>query len=86
MLWDLTGANASSIPSSGFERIQGHVSRLPAAARKRNIAIVVSRELGCGLSRRSQAYAEMLGVQTQYHIGYSLEEARAWLDSGPGRL
>jgi hypothetical protein len=46
---------------------------------KNIIAIVILRELGYGLSRQSEIYAVISGIQAKYHIMRTLEEAMTWL-------
>ena len=85
VLWNFLQADGSEISSDEFQRLQRVVSGLPAASMKRKIAVVVSREVGYGLSRVSQACAQIPGVQAEYHIVYSLDEAMAWLKEGEER-
>jgi hypothetical protein len=80
VLWNLLEADGSEISSEEFERLSQVVSQRPVASMKRKIAVVVSRKLGYGLSRIFQIHAEISGVQAEYHIGYDLDEAMAWLN------
>ena len=80
VLWHCLEADASEITGPEFERFQQTVSGLSGASSKRRIAIVVSRELGYGLSRLCEAYAEISGVRAEYYVTYMLEEAMAWLN------
>jgi len=80
VLWNFLEADGSEISGREFHRLQLMVSEFPVASEKRKIAIVISRDLGFGLSRIAQTYAEISEVLAEYGIFRSLEEAFAWLE------
>ena len=80
LLWNFLEADGSEISGREFHRLQMMVSDFPAALDKGKIALVASRDLGFGLSRLAQTYAEISEVRAEYGIFRSLEEDFVWLE------
>ncbi|MBN2429751.1 MAG: hypothetical protein JXK94_15560 [Deltaproteobacteria bacterium] len=80
VLWDLKEADGSALSRGDLQEFHHHLSELPTISQKRKIAIVVSRTLGYGLSRMSEAYATSEAIPAEYYITYSIEEAMSWLE------
>ena len=79
VLWDFCRADGAGIKLEEVIQFQETVRRLAPAAPKRQVAIVVARDIGFGLSRMAETYADMAGVVADYYVTRSLEEAMDWL-------
>jgi|WetSurMetagenome_2_1015567.scaffolds.fasta_scaffold00217_35 hypothetical protein len=79
-LFDFMEADGSGISGDSFRTLHMNISKLPNASADKKIALVVSRDLGYGLSRLSATYFELTGIQGEYNIFRSMEEALGWLD------
>lgn len=88
ILWNFLQADGSGISSEDFLRLQSRIKSLSRLPEKRAVAIVVAREIGYGLARLSAAYAQIVGMDVDYNVFYTLKEAEAWLsrqDDGQGQ-
>lgn len=80
VLWNFLQADGSGITSEDLIRLQEVVRQITPAGKRRKVAIVVSRDLGFGLSRMAESRAEMAGISADYYVTRRLEEAMAWLE------
>jgi len=79
VLWDLRRADGSAIQMEDLIQLQDIVRRKAAGKAKRQVAIVVARDLGFGISRMAGSQAEIADIQVEYFVTRSLEDAMAWL-------
>jgi hypothetical protein len=79
VLWDFRHADGAAVQMDDLIHLQGIVHRLAKGKTRRQVAIVVSRDLGFGISRMAGSQAEIAGIQADYYITRSLEDAMAWL-------
>lgn len=80
VLWDFLDADGSDISSAEIQKFFEILSTHPNVSKQRKVAFVVSRDLGYGLLRMSEAYAKIESIPAEYHITPSLEEAIQWLE------
>ena len=79
VLWDFCRADGAGILLEDMMQLQERVCRMAPAAPKRQVAIVVARDLGFGLSRMAESLGDIAGVAADYCITRSIEDALAWL-------
>jgi len=79
VLWDFQRADGSGISSADIRDFYETLGKFPMIAKPRKIALVVSRDLGRGLTRMSETYAKIEAIPGEYHITHSTEEAMLWL-------
>jgi hypothetical protein len=80
VLWNFMEADGAHIKSEDFRNLHIKISRLPNIQKNKKIALVVSRDVGYGLSRLSAIYAEQAGIKAEFNVFRSLEEAMKWLE------
>lgn len=80
VLWDFQDADGSGISGADIRKFYETLSKHPTISKPRKIALVVSRDLGHGLLRMSEAYAKIEAIPADYYLTHSLEEAMRWLD------
>ena len=80
VLWNFKQADGAAIVSEDLIHLQEVVRRIAPAGKRRKVAIVVSRDLGFGLSRMAESRAEMADINADYYVTRRLEEALAWLE------
>ena len=80
VLWDFYRADGSGISTEDLIKLQDIVRRTAPKNVKRKVAIVVSRDLGFGISRMAESQAGIAGITADYYVTRSLEDAMAWLD------
>lgn len=80
VLWNFMQADGAAIVSEDLIHLQDVVRRIAPTGRRRKVAIVVSRDLGFGLSRMAESRAEIAEINADYYITRRLEEALAWLE------
>ncbi len=83
VLWDFRRADGATIQLEDLIQLQDIVRRKAAGKAKRQVAIVVARDLGFGISRMAGSQAEIAGIQVEYFVTRSLEDAMAWLGVPP---
>ena len=85
VLWDFTHADGSAISGDALMRLHEDAKIFIQTTEERRIAIVINRDLGFGLARVAEAYKEISGIKSRYHITRSVEDAMEWLtgDSSP---
>jgi len=80
VLWNFMQADGAAIVSDDLIHLQDVVRRIAPTGKRRKVAIVVSRDLGFGLSRMAESRAEMADINADYYVTRRLEEALAWLE------
>jgi hypothetical protein len=80
VLWNFMQADGAAIVSEDLIHLQDVVRRIAPTGKRRKVAIVVSRDLGFGLSRMAESRAEIAEINADYYITRRLEEALAWLE------
>ena len=80
VLWNFMQADGATIVSEDLIHLQDVVRQIAPTAKRRKVAIVVSRDLGFGLSRMAESRAEIAEINADYYITRRLEEALAWLE------
>ena len=80
VLWDFQAADGSGISCADIQNFYEILSKVPTISKQRKIAFVVTRDLGHGLLRMSEAYAKIESIPAEYHITHSLEDAMRWLE------
>ena len=71
VLWDFYRADGSGISTEDLIKLQDIVRRTAPKNVKRKVAIVVSRDLGFGISRMAESQAGIAGITADY---YNLDE------------
>jgi hypothetical protein len=79
VLWNFTQADGAAIVSDDLIRLQDVVHQIAPTGKRRKVAIVVSRDLGFGLSRMAESRAEIAHINVDYYVTRRLEKALAWL-------
>jgi hypothetical protein len=80
VLWDFYRADGSGISTEDLIQLYDIVRHRAPGNVKRKVAIVVSRDLGFGISRMAESQAGIAGITAAYYVTRSLEDAMAWLD------
>jgi hypothetical protein len=81
LLWNFMEADGSKITSGDFQKMHVKISGLSNILECRKVAVVVSRDIGFGLSRLSATYADCAGINAEHNVFRALEEALAWLEA-----
>jgi hypothetical protein len=79
-LWNFIEADGSKIKSGDFQKMHVKISGLSNMGECRKVAVVVSRDIGFGLSRLSATYAECAGINAEHNVFRNLEDALTWLE------
>lgn len=79
VLWNFIRADGSRILSDEFNQLYTSLKMIVDPSYNPKIAVVVSGDFGYGLSRLSKSYAEISGMDFDYYISRSLEDAMEWL-------
>ena len=79
VLWDFERADGAGITSKEIEYFYSAIKDLVITTEERKIAVVVSRDIGYGLSRLSKTHAELSGIRADHFISRSFDEAMNWL-------
>lgn len=79
ILWDLTDSTIEHITVDGFRRVATVARALRTSGSGAKTAYVGGEDLGYGLLRMYTALAEAAGIQVQYEVFRSLQEAYKWL-------
>jgi len=80
LLFDLADADGSDISGDDFRTLHMKISKLPNTSESKKVAVVVSRDLGYGLSRLSATYAQLSGIEAEHRIFRCVEDAMRWLE------
>ncbi|MCK4762108.1 MAG: hypothetical protein KAW12_07905 [Candidatus Aminicenantes bacterium] len=78
-LWDLTGADVSSLKSDEIRQLAYFVKSYAPPKKTGKTAIVSSKDIAFGFSRMYQTFAGLSGQQVEVQVFRSLEEANEWL-------
>jgi len=82
VLWDLTEANLSKIPSEDIIQIIYVIKKLSTSRKGEKTAMVFSSKFGYGLGRMFTAFSEMEETGIEYGSFHSVKEAKQWLGIG----
>ena len=80
VLWDFSRADGAGISLEDLMLLYDIVRRTATENVKRKVAIVVSRDVGFGISRMAESQAGIAGITADYNVTRSLEDAMTWLD------
>ena len=80
VLWDFSRADGAGISLEDLMLLYDIVRRTATENVKRKVAIVVSRDVGFGISRMAESQAGIAGITADYYVTRSLEDAMTWLD------
>ena len=81
-LWDLTEADLSQIRGDDLRKLATFVKRYAPARVGGRTALVAINDLGFGLSRMYEVFAEISDQQVEIKVFRSRKEAEKWISSG----
>ena len=84
VLWDFSRADGSGISMEDLMALYDILRHTATDNVKRKVAIVVSRDLGFGISRMAESQAGIAGITTDYYITRNIEDGMAWLEVPTG--
>jgi hypothetical protein len=81
VLWDLREAEfGEGIPSANLKELAVYSKKKQPEKARGKIAIVASSDLGFGMSRIFEVYAELEGVKNPVQVYRSMKKAMKWLE------
>lgn len=80
IIWDFRNADVSSIKNEDFKKLLQMLEEFQTTPQDRKVALVVSSDLGFGLSRITEAYVARSKTNAEYQIFRSIQNAMVWLD------
>ena len=81
VLWDLREAEfGGGIPSNDLKEMAVYSKKKQPEKARGKIAIVASSDLGFGMSRIFEVYAELEGVKNPVQVYRSMKKAMKWLE------
>ncbi len=80
-LWNLEQADVSGISVEDITRLARFAKEYAPSRRSGKTAIVSSKDLGFGMARVYEIYADLVEQTVQLKTFRALEEAYSWLDS-----
>ncbi len=82
IIWDFREADTSAIFMPDIQRLVELASRCSGLKAGGKIAGVFSQDLGYGLGRMFQSYAEMRAIRCEFQCFRNMKDAQEWLDEG----
>jgi hypothetical protein len=80
VLWDLGDANVSALSAADVEVLAQHTVERAHSREEGKTAIVAPKDMGFGLSRMFQTFADLASHQAAVRVFRTHDEAIAWFD------
>lgn len=80
VLWDLGDANVSALSAVDVEVLAQHTVNRAHSRDEGKTAIVAPKDMGYGLSRMFQTFADLASHQASVRVFRTHDEAIAWID------
>ena len=82
VLWDLAEANISALSAADIQMVAEHTAARAHSRTEGKTALVAPKDIGFGLSRMFQVFADLADHEGDVKVFRTRDEAMEWLDAG----
>ena len=80
VVWDLADANVSALSAADVQMVAEHTAARAHSRTDGKTALVAPKDIGFGLSRMFQVFADLADHQSEVKVFRTREEALEWID------